>query len=65
MNVYDAERNRLAYEYMKGRSNLTKEQLDEAMDEISMREKEARYSSFLPLVTNNMDSDLSINNLMN
>ena len=64
MNVYEAERNRLVYEHLKGRSNLTAEQLDDAIDEINARENEARYP-FLHVVTNNMDSDLSINNLMN
>ena len=43
MNVYEAEKTRLAYDFMKGRSRLTQEQLNDAIDEIERKEKEESY----------------------
>ena len=56
MDVYEAEKNRLLYEFMKGRSQLSREELDDAIEEIERRQNAARYG-LADVATRSMASD--------
>lgn len=56
MNPYEAERERIIYEFKSGRSRYTKSELDEILSEIRERETEERYNIY-HLVYGNVDID--------